>query len=99
MKNSNSTPSNPDKKDFDLGPGPASVTGDTKGSFAAEGGYGPGPMGRGPYSQPNTYASNRANRTGDVKHYTPEQIEAAEESNREGNKERARINDRLEGQR
>lgn len=41
------------------GPGPASVTGDSNGSFSAQGSYGPGPMGRGPYSQPNTFATNK----------------------------------------
>lgn len=77
---------------------PASVSDSDRGeSFSSEGGYGPGPMGRGPYSQPNTYSERSEDRAGGVVHYTPEQIEAAEESSREGNAERSRINDKLEG--
>jgi hypothetical protein len=42
---------------------PSSVKGTVTGSFASQGGYGHDPMGRPDHSQPNTFATNQADRT------------------------------------
>jgi hypothetical protein len=73
------------------------------GSFASQGGYGPGPMGRGPYNQPYTYSTSKEADVGiselDTAE-TPEEVERlqrrADASNKEGQRPRTVEQERIE---